>query len=58
MEHQHVIPVPPGMTPGEAWAEITIMGKLVNPVPGARYKWATIECDGTECADVEVVTDA
>ncbi len=42
------------MTPGEAWAEITIMGRLIDPPADEQCKWAAIECDGTECADVEV----
>lgn len=47
----HVIPVPEGMTPEEAWAEIVTMGRLVEPDGGC--SWAQIECDGQECTDIE-----
>lgn len=40
----HVIPVPEGMTPDDAWAEIAIMGALVEPVI-APVCWAVIEVD-------------
>jgi hypothetical protein len=45
----HVIPVPQGMTPEEAWAEIDLMGGLVEYAPmDPRFvncTWATIEAD-------------
>lgn len=41
----HVIPVPAGMTPEEAWAEIQVMDRLVEPVPEAGLTWAVIEVD-------------
>jgi hypothetical protein len=52
MRHLHCIPVPGVMTPGEAWAEICIMGHLVYSGDDVR-EWATIECDGEECASVQ-----
>lgn len=42
----HVIPVPVGMTPGEAWAEIDTMGRLVEyakaDVRFAHCTWAVV----------------
>lgn len=51
MRHVHVIPVPSGMDPIEAWSEIVIMGRLIDP--GEASGWATIACDGRECGDVD-----
>ena len=48
----HVIPVPRGMTPEDAWAEITTMGRLVEP--DEFCSWATIECDGHECLGIDL----
>lgn len=54
MKHLHVIPVPFGAEPEDAWAEITTLGHLAFP-PASEDEcyWATIECDGDECSDVE-----
>lgn len=49
-EHSHVIPVPRGMTAQEAWAEITTMGRLLEP--DEHCTWASVGCTG-ECADVD-----
>lgn len=58
MMHVHTIPVPLGMTPEEAWAEITTLGKLVNP-PQAEDEcgWSVIDCDGEECKSIEKAPD-
>lgn len=50
-EHAHTIPVPRGMTAGESWAEIITLGRLIEP--DEFCSWATVECDGEECADVD-----
>lgn len=42
--HVHTIPVPHGMTPEQAWAEILVMGRLVDAVRIDSY--ANIRCDG------------
>lgn len=48
--HVHVIPIPMGMTVEEAWAEICLLGELVDAPPIGQ--WATIECEGGECRGV------
>lgn len=40
----HVIAVPRGMTPAEAWAETTVLGKLAEPDP--HCTWAGVKCEG------------
>lgn len=43
----HVIPVPPGMTPEEAWAEICTLGHLADPPETDEdCEWAVIKCAG------------
>lgn len=49
--HVHVIPVDPSMTVAEAWKEICIFGRRVT-FTGAET-WATLRCDGEECASIE-----
>ncbi len=51
MKHLHTIPVPRGMTPNEAWAELCIMGEYISPDPYST--WANIECDGDECTSIK-----
>lgn len=45
----HVIPVPQGMTPEEAWAEIDTFGQLIEYDPSdqrfTNCQWAAIEAD-------------
>lgn len=48
--HLHVIPVPQGMTADAAWAEICMMGELIDAPP--IVEWATIRCEGDECRGV------
>lgn len=50
MRHLHVIPVPHDLSAVEAWKQICIFGRLVDP-PEAEPDcvWATIPCDGQEC---------
>lgn len=52
--HVHVFPVPPGMTPDEAWAEICAMGRLVEPAAESVTGWSTISCDGVECQGIDL----
>lgn len=53
--HVHVAPVPPGMTPEEAFAEACYMGRLM-PYEG-EPTWATVECDGEVCRGIERADD-
>lgn len=48
--HIHVIPVDVTMTPLEAWNELCLIGVRATNT-GAEY-WATIKCDGEECANI------
>ncbi len=44
----HVIPVPHGMTPDQAWDETSTLGRLaVKPDPH-RVTWVAYECPGAE----------
>ena len=52
MAEVHVIPVPHGYTPEDAWAEISVMGHLVGyrwwKPRFWRMRWATIVVDDPE----------
>lgn len=49
--HVHVIPVDPVLTARDAWREICIFGRRITF--SGRERWASVECDGEECAGIE-----
>lgn len=56
VSHTHVFPVPPSMTPADAWDELTIMGHYVVPIPDdvlPQCQWARLTCDGWECLGID-----
>lgn len=54
VKHLHVIPVPEGMTPEQAWDELVAVGEFLFPLTDPdTVRWATIECDGETCEGVE-----
>lgn len=52
--HAHVIPVDPSLSSEDAWKEICIFGRRVTYT--GTESWATIVCDGEECAGIERVS--
>lgn len=48
--HLHCIPVPLFWTPEEAWEVLCRDGKL--PDYKGKPTWATLRCDGEECAGI------
>lgn len=50
--HVHVIPVDHSLTPDEAWQELCIFRQRVTN-SGQGETWATIQCDGEECALID-----
>lgn len=48
----HIIPVDASLTPDEAWAELCKHGRRITHTDGPET-WATIRCDGVECADIQ-----
>lgn len=53
--HVHVQPVPPGMTPEEAFAETCTLGRLA-PYRG-EPTWATLECAEGACDGIQRARD-
>ena len=51
MRHVHVIPIAPGRTVEDTWMELCVMGILDQAAP-ADCQWASIDCDGQECASI------
>jgi hypothetical protein len=53
----HVIPVPAGMTPEEAWQEIVTLGQLHRKPSKHGLTWAVVECPGgqdCECRHIHL----
>jgi hypothetical protein len=49
--HVHTIPVDPSLTVEEAWTELCIFGRRITWT--GEEGWATITCDGEECANIQ-----
>jgi hypothetical protein len=52
VSHVHVIPVLPGATPEDTWAELCVMGRLDPPAP-KDCQWAAMACDGEQCQGID-----
>ncbi len=51
MAHIHTIPVDSSQTVEEAWRELRIFTKRITDTK--TEKWATVECDGEECTNID-----
>jgi hypothetical protein len=51
VEHVHVVPVDPSLTPEDAWRELCIFGKRITWT--GPEQWANVTCDGEECSGIE-----
>ena len=52
MKHVHVIPVLPGTTVDETWAELRAIGFLDPPAPEDCH-WGQVHCNGDECRNIQ-----
>jgi hypothetical protein len=54
--HAHVFPIPPQMSPSDAWDELCVIGHYVTPIPDdylPHAQWARYVCDGYECLGID-----